>query len=115
MEKALQNHNQQPQEVGEQERVFGAAAELFSVLSTPIRLKILSALCEGEMSVSKLLDSVGSSQPNVSQHLTVMHRAGVLSKRKEGTLVIYRIESERAKNICRSVVMQIAMEQQETA
>ena len=99
----------------EENRVFDAAAQLFTVLSTPIRLKILSALCDGEMSVSQLLQKVGSSQPNVSQHLTVMQRAGVLAKRKEGTLVIYRIDSERAKNVCRSVVVQIAMEQEETA
>ncbi len=96
-------------------QVFTAAAELFSVLSTPIRLKVLSVLCDGEMAVSQMLDQIDSSQPNLSQHLNVLYRSGILAKRKEGTQVIYRIQSERAMAICRSVCTQIAIELDEPA
>jgi DNA-binding transcriptional ArsR family regulator len=96
-------------------QVFAAAAELFSVLSTPIRLKVLSVLCDGEMPVSQLLERIDSSQPNLSQHLNVLYRSGILAKRKEGTQVIYRIQSERAMAICRSVCTQIAIELDEPA
>ncbi len=90
--------------------VFEAAAELFSVLSTPIRLRVLNALCDGERTVSQLVEVIGCSQPNLSQHLNVLYRSGILAKRKEGTLVIYRVQSARAMAICRSVCTQVAIE-----
>jgi DNA-binding transcriptional ArsR family regulator len=96
-------------------QVFQAAAELFSVLSTPVRLKILSVLCHGELAVSQMLEQIDSSQPNLSQHLNVLYRSGILAKRKDGTQVIYRIQSERAMAICRSVCTQIAIELDEPA
>ncbi len=94
----------------EQTRVFELAAELFAVLSTPMRLRILSALCEQEKSVSQLLLDIDTTQPNLSQHLAVLFKTGVLTKRKEGTQVIYRVQSEKAVALCRSVCTQIAIE-----
>jgi DNA-binding transcriptional ArsR family regulator len=91
-------------------RVFEAAAELFSVLATPMRLRILSALCLREKSVNELLVEIATTQPNLSQHLAVLFRTGVLAKRKEGTQVIYRVQSEKAVALCRSVCTQIAIE-----
>jgi len=91
-------------------RVFERAAELFGILSTPMRLRILSALCEQEKSVSELLAEIDTTQPNLSQHLNLLYRAGVLAKRKAGTQVIYRVQSQRAVNLCRSVCTQIAIE-----
>ena len=56
------------------DRVFELAAELFSLLGTPMRLRILSALCDGERSVSQLLETMDTTQPNLSQHLAVMYK-----------------------------------------
>lgn len=92
------------------QRVFVMAAELFGVLSTPIRLRILSNLCNSEMSVSDLLQQVGTTQPNLSQHLSVLYQAGILAKRKEGAQVFYRVQSEKAVALCRSVCTQVAIE-----
>ena len=102
----------QSQEVAqdESEAVFATAAELFSLLSTPIRLKIISSLCRGEKNVSQLLDDIDTTQPNMSQHLSTLYRAGVLGKRRDGTQIYYRIESERAATLCRAVCTQIAVE-----
>ena len=94
----------------EQGRVFELAAELFAVLATPMRLRVLSALCEREKSVNELLSEIDTTQPNLSQHLAVLYRTGVLAKRKEGTQVIYRVQSEKAVALCRSVCTQIAIE-----
>lgn len=94
----------------EKVRVFELAAELFGVLSTPMRLRILSALCDKEKSVSQLLQEIDTTQPNLSQHLNLLYRAGVLAKRKEGTQVIYRVQSEKAVTLCRTVCTQIAIE-----
>ena len=94
----------------EQGRVFELAAELFAVLATPMRLRVLSALCEREKSVNELLLEIDTTQPNLSQHLAVLFRTGVLAKRKEGTQVFYRVQSEKAVALCRSVCTQIAIE-----
>ncbi|RZJ17656.1 MAG: ArsR family transcriptional regulator [Haliea sp.] len=91
-------------------RVFELAAELFAVLATPMRLRILSALCVREKTVSELLLDIDTTQPNLSQHLAVLHRTGVLARRKEGTQVIYRVQSDKAVALCRSVCTQIAIE-----
>ncbi len=94
--------------------VFSSAAELFSLLSTPIRLKIISALCNGEKNVSQLLGEIDTTQPNMSQHLSTLYRAGVLGKRRDATQIYYRIESERAATLCRAVCTQIAFELDDT-
>jgi DNA-binding transcriptional ArsR family regulator len=60
--------------------------------------------------VSQLLEKIETTQPNLSQHLNVLYKSGVLTKRKEGTQVIYRVQSEKAVTLCRSVCTQIAME-----
>lgn len=97
----------------EKARVFELAAELFGILATPMRLRILSALCDKEKSVSELLAEIDTTQPNLSQHLNLLYRAGVLAKRKEGTQVIYRVQSEKAVTLCRTVCTQIAIEMDE--
>ncbi len=94
----------------ESEAVFASAAELFGLLSTPIRLRIISALCQGEKNVSQLLAEIDTTQPNMSQHLSTLYRAGVLGKRRDATQIYYRIVNERAAAICRSVCTQIALD-----
>jgi DNA-binding transcriptional ArsR family regulator len=90
--------------------VFDSVAELFSLLSTPVRLKIISALCHGEKNVSQLLDEIDTTQPNMSQHLSTLYRAGVLGKRRDSTQIYYRLQSERVATLCRAVCTQVAIE-----
>ena len=90
--------------------VFDSVAELFSLLSTPIRLKIISALCHGEKNVSQLLAEIDTTQPNMSQHLSTLYRAGVLGKRRDSTQIYYRLQSERVATLCRAVCTQVAIE-----
>ncbi len=94
----------------ESDEVFASAAELFKLLATPIRLKIISALCSTEKNVSQLLMEIDTTQPNMSQHLSTLYRAGVLARRRDATQIYYRIGSERAATLCRAVCMQIAVE-----
>ena len=95
---------------GEEDLVFESAAELFGLLSTPVRLKIISAVCNGERSVSELLAQIDTTQPNMSQHLATLYRAGVLGKRREGTQIFYRLQSQRVATLCRAVCNQVALE-----
>jgi ArsR family transcriptional regulator len=94
----------------ESDQVFATAAELFRLLATPIRLKIISALCGHEKNVSQLLVEIETTQPNMSQHLATLYRAGVLARRRDATQIYYRIGSERAATLCRAVCTQIAVE-----
>ena len=94
----------------DQDRVFESAAELFSILATPVRLKIISAVCQDEKNVSELLELIDTTQPNMSQHLGTLYRSGILSKRREGTQIYYRLQSERVATLCRAVCTQVAIE-----
>jgi ArsR family transcriptional regulator len=98
------------EESSSQDRVFESAAELFAVLATPVRLKIISAVCQQERNVTELLAQIDTTQPNMSQHLATLYRSGVLSKRREGTQIYYRLQSERVAMLCRAVCTQIAIE-----
>jgi ArsR family transcriptional regulator len=93
-----------------EDRVFESAAELFAVLATPVRLKIISAVCLQEKNVSELLALIDTTQPNMSQHLSTLYRSGVLAKRREGTQIYYRLQSERVALLCRAVCTQVAIE-----
>jgi DNA-binding transcriptional ArsR family regulator len=57
------------------------AAEVFRVMSAPMRLRIISCLCSGEKNVGELLTEIDTTQPNMSQHLNTLYLAGVLDKR----------------------------------
>jgi DNA-binding transcriptional ArsR family regulator len=88
--------------------VFTAVASYFSVLSEPTRLRIMHAICETEKTVSQIVEEIGATQTNASRHLSLMFRAGVLTRRKEGNLVYYRVADVAMVEICRTVCNQIA-------
>jgi ArsR family transcriptional regulator len=94
----------------EPDEVFELAAELFRVMSAPMRLKIISSLCKREKNVSELLSEIDTTQPNMSQHLNTLYQASVLGKRRDGVQIYYRIIDERVANLCRAVCTQIAIE-----
>ena len=94
----------------ESDEVFELASEIFRVMSAPMRLKIISCLCNGEKNVSELLGEISTTQPNMSQHLNTLYRAGVLGKRREGVQIYYRIINDRVVTLCRAVCTQIAIE-----
>lgn len=89
-------------------QVFERAADLFGLLSSPLRLRIVSELCRGELAVHELRDRVMTTQPNLSQHLAMLYRAGVLARRRSGAQVLYRIGNASMAAICRSVCVDLA-------
>ena len=92
----------------ELDHVFAVVARYFGVLSEPTRLKILHAICQSERSVSAIVEETGATQTNVSRHLGLMLGAGVVSRRREGNTVYYRVANPEFVEICRSVCVQIA-------
>ena len=88
--------------------VFDVVARYFGVLAEPTRLKITHALCLGEKTVNEIVAETGATQTNVSRHLGLMHRNGVVIRRKNGTQVIYGIADPTMIDLCRSVCTRIA-------
>jgi len=73
------------------DRLVELVADRFRVLGQPLRIKLLNQLRLGEATVQQLTAAVGGVQQNVSQHLAVLHQAGIVSRRKDGTRVWYAL------------------------
>ena len=71
------------------------AALIGRALADPKRLCVLETLAEGEASVSELSACVGCQVPNMSQHLAVLRSAGLVTTRREGSTVYYRLADPR--------------------
>jgi ArsR family transcriptional regulator len=67
-------------------------ARTLKALAHPSRLAMVDALADGEMCVCKLQEIVGSDMSTVSKHLAVLKAAGIVSDRKQGLQVFYRLE-----------------------
>ena len=72
-----------------------AAGEVLGPLSHPTRLLIVCLLLERERFVQELLGEIGSTKGNISQHLRVLERRGLIASRKEANKVYYRIGDRR--------------------
>ncbi len=95
--------------------VVQQVSEYFSILSEPMRLRILNLLREGEKCVQELVDATATSQANVSKHLKVMLQAGILSRRSEGTSAYYKVEDELIFELCNLVCDRLATRIEEQA
>jgi DNA-binding transcriptional ArsR family regulator len=75
-------------------------AERFRTIGEPTRIRILERLRQGEASVQELAEHVDSSQQNVSKHLALLARAGIVGRRRYGTFAYYRITDESVLAMC---------------
>jgi ArsR family transcriptional regulator len=71
------------------------ASLAMKAIAHPLRLKILCVLAENELSVQEIVDNVGTSQSNISQHLAILREKDVLATRKDANKVFYRIGDPR--------------------
>jgi len=71
------------------------AARSLRAIGHPLRLKILCVLGDQEISVQDIVDTVGTSQSNISQHLAILRDKGVLKTRKDANRVFYRVGDVR--------------------
>ena len=79
----------------EKEEHIEQAARAMKAMAHPLRLKILCVLGNQEVSVQGIVDSVGTSQSNISQHLAILRDKGVLRTRKAANRVYYRVGDMR--------------------
>ncbi len=75
------------------------ASRSLKAISHPLRLKILCVLGSGEMSVQEILNTVGTTQSNVSQHLCLLKDKGIVRSRKDANRVYYSLDNETVKKI----------------
>ena len=71
------------------------ASRSLKAMAHPLRLKILCVLGAREVSVQEIVDRVGTSQSNISQHLAILREKGILATRKDANRVYYRVDDAR--------------------
>jgi len=71
--------------------VIKLTADFFKTLAHPTRIEILHCLEKGEMCVCDIIEEMDIEQSNLSQHLGLMKKQGIIDSRKDGQKVIYRI------------------------
>jgi DNA-binding transcriptional ArsR family regulator len=90
-------------------------AAYFQTLSEPTRLQILNYLREGEHNVGELAELCGYSAANVSRHLAMLTKHGMVARESRGTSVYYRIADDQIYALCDLVCGNIARQFEQTA
>lgn len=85
----------------DQARLYELHAAICKTFANPWRLRIVEALGEGEYTVSQLVELLGISKSNVSQHLGIMREKGIADFRREGAFVLYRLTNPKTLAACR--------------
>lgn len=75
------------------------AAHAMKAIAHPLRLKILCVLGNQEVNVQDIVDAVGTSQSNISQHLAILREKDIVGWRKDGNRVFYRVADGRTLNL----------------
>ena len=92
------------------QRIFKLQSEICKMLSNPKRLQILHSLRDGEKTVSDLCVSTGLKQANVSQHLALMRQRNMVTERRAGNMVFYKISDERINKAC-DIMREVMLDQ----
>ena len=82
------------------DELFAQVATRFRALAEPARLRILDALCEGELTVGDLGQQTGLNQANLSKHLQLLHSLDFVVRRKDGLFVYYGLKDHDVFQLC---------------
>jgi DNA-binding transcriptional ArsR family regulator len=93
-----------------EEKIFELHAALCQTLANPVRLRILRLLGDGEMAVNEIARQLGVPQANISQHLSLLRDRNVLTTRREGVSIHYRIAYPRIIKAC-NIIREVLFEQ----
>jgi ArsR family transcriptional regulator len=92
---AVEEEKMVEEELMSQDEDIERASRSLKAMSHPLRLKILCILGDREISVQEIVDQVGTSQSNISQHLGILRDKGILATRKDANRVYYRVGDSR--------------------
>ena len=84
-------------------------ASICHTLANPKRLEIIDKLRVGELSVTELVEALEISQSNLSQHLSVMRQRGIVTTRRDGLNVFYRLSNSKITQAC-DLMRQVLLE-----
>ena len=93
-------------------KLYEVHAEICKTLGNAKRIEILNVLQDGELSVSEIADILGISSANVSQHLAVMKQKGILTARREGINIYYKVSNPKVNQAC-ALMREVLLEQLE--
>ena len=93
-----------------EKKIYQLHSELCKSLSHPKRLEILNNLRDGEKSVGELLSVVASSKANLSQHLAVLREKKIISSRREGVNIFYRLANPKMIKAC-DIIREVLFEE----
>jgi DNA-binding transcriptional ArsR family regulator len=79
-------------EDGTMDELTVARAEILKAIAQPTRMKIIEFLRDGERCVCEIFPAIAEEQSNTSRHLNMMQSCGILSRRKEGVKIMYRLK-----------------------
>lgn len=82
------------------DEIFQLHADVCKTLANPKRLEILNCLRESEMTVNDISKNVGARKANISQHLAIMRLKGILSSRRDGSHIFYRVSNPKVIKAC---------------
>ena len=91
----LQGNGFEPSALMTKDEDIDRASRSLKAMSHPLRLKILCTLGDKEISVQDIVEHVGTSQSNISQHLAILRDKGILDSRKDANRVYYRVGDSR--------------------
>lgn len=83
-------------------------AERLAVLGQAVRLRLVEQLAAGAATPQELADALGLSQQNVSKHLQILHRSGLVTRRPDGANVFYALKDESTVKLLEDVVNSVA-------
>jgi ArsR family transcriptional regulator len=95
---------------GTMEEIYELHADFCKIFSNAKRLEIINALKDKEMSASELIEKIGLSKANLSQHMSVLKLKGVIVTRREGINIYYRIANPKIVQACR-LIREVLFEQ----
>jgi ArsR family transcriptional regulator len=92
------------------EKIFELHADVCKVFSNAKRLEILNTLRDKEMTASELIEKIGLSKANLSQHMSILKSKGVVLSRREGVNIYYRISNFKITHAC-DLMREVLLEQ----
>jgi ArsR family transcriptional regulator, virulence genes transcriptional regulator len=90
--------------------IYEMQAEICKTLTNPKRIEILNTLKNEEKTVTEIVEALGASKANVSQHLAVMRHKGILTTRREGVNIYYRVSNPKVIDAC-TLMKEVLFEQ----
>jgi ArsR family transcriptional regulator len=81
------------------------ASKALKAIANPLRLKILCVLANGELSVLDIVDQVGSSQSNISQHIDILRGQKILSSTRDGNRILCRVANDEVIQLIKGIQM----------